>query len=502
VTSSRAAKRTVWLAALGLAAAATPPALAAEGGAPPLPDPGALAAGIIEQAGAGDTLPTLPIDLPAAEPLELPAAPAQQAAEEPAQTGADAAPPPVPVADAAPQPAPEAAPEPPVVAPDEPPPVAVQQEPANVNVSVRIDSPGDDGAVTQVNVAVAPSPGQYQSSSPRYQPVVPAPDPPASEPDPVEEPIERSEPAWEWSWNWDCGGGAHDPVALPAGVPAENWIWIWNWNCGGGSGATENNAAESADGYQPGTVQYRPVNINVSIRINSPGGNGSVVQTNVAVGVSLPASAPSIPLPPPAPAPSPAPAPVPAPAPAPAEPPAEAAPPPSDGSAPPETAEPPAAEVPLLSGSPPAHDCCLLPEPRGAAPVSERPASILAGGGVPTATGIAILPGDTVAVAARLELRLRRAVTLRVAPPRATARAGQPRRQQPSPQSRPSEQDPTAATQSALGLAPVGGPERSLPFAALVLLAFAFASADSSLTSVRSRPTRGTDVDDPPDRPG
>jgi hypothetical protein len=35
-----------------------------------------------------------------------------------------------------------------------------------------------------------------------------------------------------------------------------------------------------------------------------------------------------------------------------------------------------------------------------------------------------------------------------------------------------------------------------------VLLAFAFASANSSLASARSRPTHGADADEPPDRPG
>jgi hypothetical protein len=497
VTSSRAAKRLVWLVALGLAAAATPPALAAEGGAPPLPDAATLAAGIIEQAGL-DPLPALPIELPVAapveQPLELPAATAQQAVEEPAQTGADAAPPPVPVAAPAPHPAPEAAPEPPAVVPDAPPPVAVQQEPENVNVSVRIDSAGDDGAVTQVNVALETASGQYQPDEPQYQAVVPAPDAPATPTAAAEEASAAPEPAWEWSWNWDCAAGGLDPFTLPAGAPVQNWNWIWNWNCGGDTSDAANNNPESTAGYHSTPVQYRPININVSIRINSPGNNGAVTQANVAVGVGIPVS---LPAPPPVQVP---PGPL---VPAPAETPAAPAP----GPAPPESGAPVEAQptrpvVPPSSRKPPAHDCCLLPESRGAAPAPERPASILVGGGAPTVSGIASLPGDTVAVAARLELTLRRAATAASAPPRPPELKPARKQARPAPQRRDNDEQPSAVTQSGLGFAPVGGPERSLPFAALVLLAFAFASANTSLASVRSRPTPSADADDPPDRPG
>jgi hypothetical protein len=490
----------VWLVAVGLAAAATPPALAAEGGAPPLPDPTELAAGIIAQAGVGVPLPTLPVELPVAQTVELPAAPAQQAAVEPVQTGVDAALPPLPVAELPSQPAPEAALQQTAPTPDAPAPVAVQQEPTNVNVAIRVDSPGDDGAVAQVNVAVAPVVSQYQPNAPQYQPVLPAPDAPVTAPEPVEVAPTASDPAWEWSFNWDCGGGGLDPISVPAGVSMQNWNWIWNWNCGGDSAANADSDAETSDGYHAMPVQYRPVNINVSIRINSPGNNGPVVQTNVAVGVSvpLPVTAP-VPTPAANPAPNPAPA-TPAPAAPPAAPTAL-----SDGVAHPE----PAAEEPLSAAAPSetasssaqTHDCCLLPELRGKRPSPESPAGVLAGGGAASATGIASLPGDTVAVAARLELQVRRAATT-TRPQRPQLRAAQPRPGRPAPQRRDTDEDPTAATQSGLGIAPVGGPERSLPFAALALLAFAFASANSSLASARSRPTHGADADEPPDRPG
>jgi hypothetical protein len=78
----------------------------------------------------------------------------------------------------------------------------------NVNVSIRIFSPGDDGPVTQV---VNGGGGQTA--------------PAASAPT-----------TWIWNWNWNGGAGC-DPGsggnrAPPLGVPG--WMWIWNWTCGEG----------------------------------------------------------------------------------------------------------------------------------------------------------------------------------------------------------------------------------------------------------------------------
>ena len=53
--------------------------------------------------------------------------------------------------------------------------------------------------------------------------------------------------------------------------------WIWNWNCG-----------ENATQYQTGSSdQHRPVNVNVGIRIASPGNDGPVTQTNIAVAIGI-----------------------------------------------------------------------------------------------------------------------------------------------------------------------------------------------------------------------
>ena len=436
---------------------------------------------MIEQVGLVDVLPPPDVEQRLDQPLEVPlepsAATAQQAAEDPASAGAGAAPPPQPVAAPPPQPGADPAAEAPVE-PDPPPPVAAQQEPANVNVSVRIDSPGDDGAVTQANAAADAEPQQYQPEAARYQPAVPDEPPPAQ----VDQaPAANVEPAWEWSWDWSCGDADVAPIAAPPGGVPETWIWNWNWNCGADDAAEANIPAEKSGGYHSRPAQYRPVNINISIRINSPGNNGPVVQTNVAVAVTVPA----------APAPelhAPAVTPV-APAAAPFVEVASAAPEPVGSTG---TLDVPAAPSEL-------DDCCLLGEPRGVPYGAEAQAPTLAGRDDVAATGIPSLAGDTVAVAARLELQLRprRPAQAAAEPPRPQVRPASPARQR-----RDDHEEPTVVVQSGLGIAPLGGPDRSLPFAALALLAFLFASANTSLASARSSPAQGADADDPPDRPG
>ncbi len=166
---------------VGLAAAMCSPALA-ESGAPAVPMPAVpdlatAAVTVLEDETLQEVLPA-EVVLPDLEPLTaaappttLPAVPAQETAAEPATAGAVAAPPPEPVSQ------PPAAPEPVLPAPDAPPAAAVEQTaPTNVNVSVRVDSPGDNGSVEQVNAAEAASTtvDQYQPDEPRYQQAIPA----------------------------------------------------------------------------------------------------------------------------------------------------------------------------------------------------------------------------------------------------------------------------------------------------------------------------------------
>jgi hypothetical protein len=135
----------------------------------------------------------------------------------------------------------------------------------------------------------APEP-QYQPEPAQYQPaaaVVTAPEPPAEPPPPPEE-------EWSWDWTWSCGGSKPptQPPTLPGDGMPKNWNWNWDWNCGTDEPAQQNKKQESGAQYQPVITRYQPLNVNVSIRIGSPGDDGAVAQTNVVLAVAAgPASA-------------------------------------------------------------------------------------------------------------------------------------------------------------------------------------------------------------------
>jgi hypothetical protein len=103
-----------------------------------------------------------------------------------------------------------------------------QQEPRNIVVSVRINSPGDDGPITQENVAVAVSDGSNDSSTAQ-------------------------------------GSG----VAGPGGQAGDQ------------QAATGQTASSTAT-----VTQDHAGNLVISIRINSPGNNGPISQTNTAIAIS------------------------------------------------------------------------------------------------------------------------------------------------------------------------------------------------------------------------
>ena len=153
----------------------------------------------------------------------------------------------------------------------------------NLNVSVRIGSAGDNGAVTQLNAAATPEAGNRSSAA---QPTAAAvPSTISSPTTPPSAPASAS----EWYWQWNCRDLPSSPVVSPTGsttgsVPTS---WTWIWNCG-----------ENSDQYHEETGdQYQQINTNVSIRISSPGTNGPVTQTNLAIstGISVPISLPQLP---------------------------------------------------------------------------------------------------------------------------------------------------------------------------------------------------------------
>jgi hypothetical protein len=99
-----------------------------------------------------------------------------------------------------------------------------QQQPTNIVISIRIDSPGDDGPVTQTNVAIADA------------------------------------------------SGANAASTTQGTAPTDG---------SGQDASTEQQAGASSTVSQDGAG-----NLVVVVRINSPGNNGPVSQTNAAVGTS------------------------------------------------------------------------------------------------------------------------------------------------------------------------------------------------------------------------
>jgi hypothetical protein len=161
--------------------------------------------------------------------------------------------------------------------------VAVEVSSTNVSVSMRVASPGDDGPVMQLNVAGAtavgaaiqapavraPATAQAGGSSPSSgvagAAVSPSPQTAISSP----------EAAGTWNWTRDClsipSFSAISPTSSTDGsLPMS---WTWNWNCPG-------NLRQ----YQDATVgQYQSINMNIGIRLSSPGNNGPVTQASIAV---------------------------------------------------------------------------------------------------------------------------------------------------------------------------------------------------------------------------
>jgi hypothetical protein len=123
----------------------------------------------------------------------------------------------------------------------------------------------------------APAEPQYQPEPPQYQPDEP-PAPAEELAPPAPTVTDSADQEWTWDWTWDCGR-ATAPPAVPDDVPAKTWNWNWDWNCG----AFENSELINGEQYHPVITQYHPVNVNVSIRIGSPGDDGPVSQTNVVV---------------------------------------------------------------------------------------------------------------------------------------------------------------------------------------------------------------------------
>lgn len=204
-------RSTPWLlATLTLALALAGPANADTFGGAEMPDPETVLATEVPEASVAMPpesmesveVPTEALAMesaPAApEPPPPPDAPAvPESAEEPVSfSGAEPAP--VPPAPPAPPPEPvlDVEPAEEVVPEAAPAPVV----PLNLNVDIRILSPGDDGDVNQViDLGGAPNLGGGGAA----------------------DALGGIDWSWDWEWNWDCGD------ASAAGL---GWNWSWNWS--------------------------------------------------------------------------------------------------------------------------------------------------------------------------------------------------------------------------------------------------------------------------------
>jgi hypothetical protein len=101
-----------------------------------------------------------------------------------------------------------------------------QEQPSNVNVSIRINSPGDDGPVVQINTAGGSTVVEQTEQVVERPPAAPEPAQPAGGhlPD-----------TWEWVWTSACFGGAPQAGAATA-TPG----WSWRWSCEEADDGAEN----------------------------------------------------------------------------------------------------------------------------------------------------------------------------------------------------------------------------------------------------------------------
>jgi hypothetical protein len=244
------------------------------------PDP-AAAAGIdaAPVVDAPETTPSEPTPpAPAGDTATQDPAPMPDPATQPASSG-DITPPTTDTASDTPPAEPQASPAPPVATP--PAPTTPPAGSANINVSVRIDSPGDNGPVTQVNVTGGSAAPLSTAAAPENTPASPAPSGGTHSSAPPSAPQVTSGSSDSWYWNWDCLGtapiSAISPTGSGTGSMPSSWTWIWN--CG-----------DNSPQYQSETPNgYSQINTNIAIRISSPGNDGSVTQVNVGAGLTIPA---------------------------------------------------------------------------------------------------------------------------------------------------------------------------------------------------------------------
>jgi hypothetical protein len=165
---------------------------------------------------------------------------------------------------------------------------ATQVQPSNQNISVRVLSPGDDGAVTQSNDASSSATATNsadtkqsadQSAGSLCGCHVPSWSAPTSS-----APTGGSSPASGGSGGTSQGNGASSAGNADNTAPtAQDAAQSSGGGGGGGVQASKQDAStEQAALAGSSATQVKPSNSNISVRVLSPGDNGSVKQSNSA----------------------------------------------------------------------------------------------------------------------------------------------------------------------------------------------------------------------------
>ena len=266
----------------------------------------------------------------------------------------------------------------------------------------------------------------------------------------------------------------------------ENWTWNWDWDCAAPDLTGGNSSSESPGQYQAGVSQYRPININISIRINSPGNDGPVTQTNVAIASSTTITFPTIRIEAPS---------------------ASVGAGVTPGVAVSVAGSDPVAAIAgvffgdLVEETVEADELLPLRRAEGTDFVASEPQS------GPTAQAPDAQPRDITAPArfeAAVEVTLRLAKASTAAAQEARAAAKPRRTLRPAPPRRPADATREPTLTLASGFAPVNAADGRLGhlMLALVGIGFIFAFADATRSVAAEVRAAGEDPDPPPDRPG
>jgi hypothetical protein len=114
-----------------------------------------------------------------------------------------------------------------------------QVAPANVAVSVRVASPGADGAVTQTSTADAAAQTAAADTAAPTGGTAAAPSAPSAEapvtqastpmqPTPVTTGGATVPSVWTWNWTWTCGDITEPGTTQMIDTGIQGWIWTWN----------------------------------------------------------------------------------------------------------------------------------------------------------------------------------------------------------------------------------------------------------------------------------